>query len=178
MAWGRVLLAAVLLLSAGCLGDDGDAASTGPLEEGNASQGATPNATPRVVHDENHWTLGVSTTLAQANVLGDGGHPVVDVALNGTGFTSTLTWNASTPASEELWFRIQHLDSGTFVAQENGTSPVTLSVPEDRWEGPGRYALVVRASGDPAGVFVAQTYQLETRIYEGIAFQAPDSGTD
>jgi hypothetical protein len=100
-----------------------------------------------------------------------------------TGYVLEVAWAPNSDFTEQLslWVRpagvgaIDPTNPNLVTGAENivrldGGSPLRLAIPAADFPEPGMYEWVVRATGEPAGVAVSQTFLMHFTPFDGMAF--------
>ena len=168
-----IVLAAVAL--SGCIGTSQP--TTDPLGE-NATEVAAPLTERIAGHIMTSFTVPGRTFNFGGSFVGTFEHTE-----SITGYVLEVEWDANSRFTEQLalWVRAAgvgaisptnpNLVTGSEnLAQIQGESPLRLVLPASDFPEPGNYEWVVRATGEPAGAAVEQTFLMRFTAFDGVAF--------
>lgn len=173
------LMIALSALAAGCVNAPADDAQTA----------ATELPTDAVALPQTEEVAGdiQISAASPARTVNYGGAftTVIELKDNITGFVLELEWDAATPFSESLSMWVRPAGAGAIgvppdpslvtgtappLAKVDGASPLRVALAADAFPEPGEYDVVVRATGQPVGVALGQSFTMHVTRFDGIAF--------
>lgn len=174
-------LLAMLTLS-GCIAGNDDS----PTTDDAAAAAEGTNETALVLYEHSGSTgNAIATPAISVNNGGAYEFEVDRTSANITGYVLELTWEAGSPASEnlDLWIR----ETGNFAIdptnpelvnnaldsqphmKATGASPLRLTFTPDELDPEAEYSMLVRAAS-PAGASLDQSFTLNVAVFDGIEF--------
>lgn len=190
---GRYLLVAALLVAApfaGCIGEDsGQTTDNDELEQASVSNRTNGTIDTEALEGAVAFSAATPAVSFNFNPPMAGGPFLFELERPSaaTGYVIEVTWEPTTPASENLDVWVRDANEGNIppsdptdplpaspVATATGSSPLQLAIAEEDLEEDTPYNVIVRAPSDMgAGVAVNQPFTLHLSTFEDRPFN-PD----